>query len=174
MKIRDKLPSDGSRRPVKSASISERLQKIMGERQIKQVDLVRETGIDKGSISHYVSGRYEPKQEYVNKLAAAIGVSAMWLSGYDVPMEKSALSIDEENPYVAEVSDDLEGMAVSDQIFWRDATREFKENPEKMKNSLTELKLSEGEALMLELFRRIPEDRQGAALELLRAALKMQ
>ena len=41
-------------------------------------------------------------------------------------------------------------------------------------SSPTELELSEGEKLMLELFRRIPEDRQPAALELLRAALKMQ
>ena len=34
--------------------------------------------------------------------------------------------------------------------------------------------LTEVERLMLELFRKIPEDRQQAALELLRAALKMQ
>lgn len=33
--------------------------------------------------------------------------------------------------------------------------------------------LSEGEKMMLELFRRIPEDRQSEALELLRVALKM-
>ena len=45
--------------------------------------------------------------------------------------------------------------------------------PEK-ETSPTELQLSEGEKMMLELFRRIPEDRQAAALELLRAALKMQ
>ena len=37
-----------------------------------------------------------------------------------------------------------------------------------------ELALTEGEALMLELFRKIPEDKQAAALEMLRAALKMQ
>jgi transcriptional regulator with XRE-family HTH domain len=42
------------------------------------------------------------------------------------------------------------------------------------KNSPSESQLSEGEQLMLELFRKIPEDRQPAALELLRAALKMQ
>ena len=42
------------------------------------------------------------------------------------------------------------------------------------KDSPTELQLSEGEKLMLELFRRIPEDRQPEALELLRVALKMQ
>lgn len=37
-----------------------------------------------------------------------------------------------------------------------------------------EVQLTEGEKLMLELFRKIPADRQPAALELLRAALKMQ
>ena len=42
------------------------------------------------------------------------------------------------------------------------------------KDSPSEPSLTEGEELMLELFRKIPEDRQAAALELLRAALKMQ
>jgi transcriptional regulator with XRE-family HTH domain len=41
-------------------------------------------------------------------------------------------------------------------------------------SSPSEPVLTEGEKLMLELFRKIPEDRQPAALELLRAALKMQ
>ena len=41
-------------------------------------------------------------------------------------------------------------------------------------NSPSEAQLTEGEQLMLELFRKIPEDRQAAALELLKAALKLQ
>lgn len=41
-------------------------------------------------------------------------------------------------------------------------------------SSPSEPKLTEGEALMLELFRQIPEDRQPEALDLLRVALKMQ
>ena len=45
---------------------------------------------------------------------------------------------------------------------------------EEKKDSPSEPSLTEGEKMMLELFRRIPEDRQAAALELLRAALKMQ
>ena len=45
---------------------------------------------------------------------------------------------------------------------------------EEKKISPSEPQLTEGEQLMLELFRKIPEDRQPAALELLRAALKMQ
>ena len=48
------------------------------------------------------------------------------------------------------------------------------EEDAEQKDSPTEPQLSEGEQLMLELFRKIPEDRQAAALELLRAALKMQ
>ena len=41
-------------------------------------------------------------------------------------------------------------------------------------SSPSEPTLTEGEQLMLELFRKIPEDRQAAALELLKAALKLQ
>ena len=41
-------------------------------------------------------------------------------------------------------------------------------------NSPSEPSLTEGEKLMLELFRKIPEDRQPEALDLLRVALKMQ
>ena len=48
---------------------------------------------------------------------------------------------------------------------WKEAEKEV---------SPSEPVLTEGEKMMLELFRRIPEDRQAAALELLRAALKMQ
>ena len=42
------------------------------------------------------------------------------------------------------------------------------------KNSPNELQLTEGEKMALELFRKIPEDRQAEALELLRVALRMQ
>ena len=41
-------------------------------------------------------------------------------------------------------------------------------------NSHNERTLTEGEELMLEIFRKIPEDKQAAALDMLRAALKMQ
>ena len=55
-----------------------------------------------------------------------------------------------------------------------DVPMEKKEEPKVKKDSPSEENLTEGEKLMLELFRRIPEDRQQEALELLRVALKMQ
>ena len=45
---------------------------------------------------------------------------------------------------------------------------------EEKEDSPSEPSLTEGEELMLQLFRKIPEDKQAAALEMLRAALKMQ
>lgn len=45
---------------------------------------------------------------------------------------------------------------------------------EEKKISPNEQQLTEGEQLMLNLFRQIPEEKQPAALEMLKAALKMQ
>lgn len=55
-----------------------------------------------------------------------------------------------------------------------DVPMEKEDPPKEKKIPPTEQQLSEGEKLMLELFRRIPEDRQQAALDLLKAALKLQ
>lgn len=50
----------------------------------------------------------------------------------------------------------------------------WEEEDTKNESSPNEPQLTEGEQLMLDLFRKIPEDRQSEALELLRVALKMQ
>lgn len=70
------------------ATTPERMREAMSITGKKQVDIVKATGIDKGSISNYLSGRYEPKQEAIYKIALALNVSEMWLWGYDVPMDR--------------------------------------------------------------------------------------
>lgn len=70
-------------------SIAARLKKAMAAADKKQADLVRETGLDRGSISSYLSGKYEPKQKAIYKLAQALNVSEAWLLGYDVPMTRT-------------------------------------------------------------------------------------
>ena len=55
-----------------------------------------------------------------------------------------------------------------------DVPMEKKAQPESKKVPTTEQQLSDGEKLVLQLFRQIPEDRQQEALELLRVALRMQ
>lgn len=70
-------------------SIAQRLRKAMDAKGKKQADLVRETGLDRGSISSYLSGKYEPKQKAIYKLARALDVSEAWLLGYEVPMSRT-------------------------------------------------------------------------------------
>lgn len=69
---------------------SVRLKEAMHEANKTPADLARETGLNKSTISRYLSGAVEPKQNAIYKLAIALNVAEMWLWGYDVPMEKPA------------------------------------------------------------------------------------
>lgn len=69
-------------------STANRIRSAMNSANKKQADVVRETGIDKGALSSYLKGKYEPKQDVIHKLAKALDVSEMWLWGYDCPMKR--------------------------------------------------------------------------------------
>ena len=73
---------------MEQKAIKERLKQAIQMRGIKQVELADKTGIDKGQISSYLSGKYKPKQENLSLLAAALDVSEYWLMGLDVEMER--------------------------------------------------------------------------------------
>lgn len=66
-----------------------RLQEAMNICGKKQIDLERETGINRSTISRYLSGKYEPKADAIHKLAISLNCSETWLWGYDVPRARS-------------------------------------------------------------------------------------
>ena len=70
------------------STASERITEGMALRGLKQVDLVERTGISKGALSSYISGRYIPKQNNTFLIAKALDVNEAWLMGADVPMER--------------------------------------------------------------------------------------
>lgn len=70
-------------------SFSNRLSKILQIRDIKPADLAKLTGLSRGTISSYLSGRWEAKQNNLYAIATALHVSPSWLMGYDVPMDWS-------------------------------------------------------------------------------------
>ena len=72
------------------ATTAERLRGILSIRDIKQVEITEKTGISKGALSSYLSGRYIPKQDNIYKLAKVLDVNPAWLMGLDVPMETPA------------------------------------------------------------------------------------
>lgn len=73
------------------ALTKERIKEAMKAAGKKQADLVRETGLNRGTISRYLSGEVEPRQDATHKIAVALNVSEMWLWGYDVPKERTPM-----------------------------------------------------------------------------------
>lgn len=73
----------------KVASVSARLREALSDAGKTQADLMRETGLNRSAISHYLSGHYEPKARAVEAMARALCVSEMWLWGYDVPKQRT-------------------------------------------------------------------------------------
>lgn len=63
--------------------VSRRIKEAMNIRNLKQIDIVKQTGINKGSLSSYIKGIYIPKDSNLNKIAQVLNVDKMWLLGYD-------------------------------------------------------------------------------------------
>lgn len=74
--------------PGINMTINDRIKQALALRNMKQVELVAKTGIDKSQISSYLSGKYKPKQENLSLIAMALEVDEYWLMGQDVPMER--------------------------------------------------------------------------------------
>lgn len=83
---------------MKKESTALRLNKLMSERNLRQVDILEQVkpfcmkyGIkmNKSDLSQYVSGKVEPSQEKLVVLGMGLNVSEAWLMGFDVPRERS-------------------------------------------------------------------------------------
>lgn len=93
---------------MKKENTASRLNKIMAERNLRQVDILEcvkpfcikyDIKMNKSDLSQYVSGKVEPSQEKLVVLGMALNVSEAWLMGFDVPMERTA-SIKESSPKI--------------------------------------------------------------------------
>ena len=112
-------------------SCGNRISTALAIRRMKQADLCKLANIPKSSLSLYLSGAYEPKQDRIYDIANAMNVSEAWLMGYDVPMER-----------------------------------------QKEKKPPEEPRLTEGERMLLDLFRQVPEDKRKLVLQMIEVALK--
>ena len=62
--------------------LAEKLSRVMSEKGISAADIERRTGISRGTVHHYLHGDYSPKNDKLEKLASALGVSVSYLAGY--------------------------------------------------------------------------------------------
>ncbi len=71
---------------MKCEVTAKRLTAAMANAGIKAIELSERSGISKSSISQYVKGSHAPSNISAGKMAAVLGVSPVWLMGFDVPM----------------------------------------------------------------------------------------
>ncbi len=89
-------------------STGKRLQKIMSERNLKQVDILllcepycKKYGVKmaKNDLSQYINDKVQPRQDKLSILGMALNVSEAWLMGFDVPRSKQpAADLDDNHP----------------------------------------------------------------------------
>lgn len=84
------------------ANIADRIGEALKARQMRPSALCKVAKIPQSSLSLYLSGAYEPKQDRVYAMASALNVDVAWLLGYDVQMGTFAANIKEENETVSE------------------------------------------------------------------------
>lgn len=70
----------------------DRLYEALAARNMKAIDLSKATGLSRGAISQWLSGKANPKQDKIYIMSKALNVSAAWLMGKDVPMNESVTS----------------------------------------------------------------------------------
>lgn len=67
-------------------TIAQRIRQALDENRMSQQDLADKTGISKSSISQYLSGKVEPKQDRIYEIAKVLNVNPGWLMGFDADM----------------------------------------------------------------------------------------
>lgn len=93
---------------MRKAETKDRIKEAMELKGIKQAELVEKTGIDKGQISSYLSGKYKPKQRNLELIARVLFVDEAWLMGFDVPMDRSdTIASKSETPPIMQYYDTL-------------------------------------------------------------------
>ena len=76
------------------SDFAERLRMALDFRIFSLYSFVFFLGINKSTISQYLSKEYEPKRDRLELFAKTLNVNEAWLIGYDVPMEISSSSND--------------------------------------------------------------------------------
>ena len=62
---------------------TKRLRNVFEKSGLTQTEVCEKTGINKGALSSYLSGRYFPKQKTIDKLSRVFNVSINYLMGFE-------------------------------------------------------------------------------------------
>ena len=92
---------------MKITTTAARLQQLMQERGLKQVDILEKArpvcnkygrSARLSDLSQYVSGKVAPGQDKLSVLGLALNVNEAWLMGYDAPMQRTVRVLPADTP----------------------------------------------------------------------------
>ena len=75
----------------KIEACGKRIERALAVRHMRRADLCKLANVPKSSLSLYLSGAYEPKQDRIHVMASVLNVSEAWLVGYNVPMDREPI-----------------------------------------------------------------------------------
>ena len=111
-------------------NFADRLNEAMEKRGMRPKDLAEITGIDKGAISCYRSGKFKPAQKNTYLISEALHVNPAWLMGSDdVPMDNynwTVSTMSDSYEYLADVYKDLSDLENALVINYRKADEKTK------------------------------------------------
>lgn len=74
---------------MKCEITAKRLRKALDECNMKPQELADKAGINKASVSQYLSGSHAPSNISSGKMGKVLGVEPLWLMGFDVEQKKN-------------------------------------------------------------------------------------
>ncbi len=139
-------------------------------------------GFNRASVTMWKNTGKAPKQELLLKIADFFGVTTDYLLGYDLQEKIDSLAFEisqikeEIRTASAERIEELEETlfvleeSYEDLILAQSLTEDS--GKEGKKETLAEKNLSESEQKLIELFRKVPEDRQDFVMKMIEAAIE--
>lgn len=155
------------------STIGSRIRNRREELGLSQDELGRRLGYkSRSSINKIELDQRNLTQSKIKAIADALETTPSYIMGwenqnpYEIP--------DEENPYELELRDTFEGLDVENQIYVKNWVNAFARNPEQVKSSPDDQPITEGEKMLLDLFRKVPAEQQQLVLQMIRAAIGTQ
>lgn len=128
----------------KPATFAKRLRQVLDETGWSQTELAKRANVSKSSITRYLKGDWEAKQDVIYSIANVTGLNEAWLMGYDVPKNRPEKNTDtvinNTSQYQAILAWILDSKEVSDEM--KLVIRE--ELPEDSMDALAELSYQAG------------------------------
>ena len=101
---------------MKHPKTARRLRYALSTNNLKPKELSDLCGISKASISQYYNGAHIPSNISAGKMASILGVSPLWLMGFDVPPQDDAKSVRNSLYNKIEKLDDIDRAKIEERV----------------------------------------------------------